>query len=163
MCYYIVVSLLRREMEGARWNLNNEEIMKDTFGTSLGCIDGRTIDAITTYIRETYGVAWVDMITARGINKILAENTDTTVIQKIKEELKTSIHHHGSEVVVISGHPDCAGNPVTKEEQIEHLRRAYETVENFGLDVDIVLLWVNDDWKTVEEIDYNSVKTAQNA
>ena len=150
-------------MEGAKVEPLQGNIMKDKFGSSLGCIDGRTQDAITSYIRETYGVNWVDQITAPGINRILAENTDATEIQRIKRYLGISVHEHGSEIVVISGHPDCAGNPTTKEGQIEHLIEAFKTVEHFGFDVDIVLIWINDDWKTVEEIDYQLAKESQNA
>jgi hypothetical protein len=50
------------------------------------------------------------------------------------------------------GHFGCAGNPTEKEEQVEHLKKAEETVKSFGYPVEVIKLWVDGDWKTVEKI-----------
>ncbi len=41
---------------------------------------------------------------------------------------------------------------VNKDVQIEHLKKAQKTVESFGFPVEIVLLWVDSDWTTIEKI-----------
>lgn len=115
-------------------------------------MDGRVQDAVKNYIKENYGVDCVDMVTEPGPNKILAENTDTAVIENIKKRVEISVHHHGSKVLAIVGHFGCAGNPTEKEEQIEHLKKAKEVVKSFGFPVEIILLWVGSDWTIVERI-----------
>ena len=134
-------------------------VMINAFACHLGCMDGRIQDAAFLHVRTNYDVEWVDIITEPGINKILAENIDAAVIQRIKEEIQISIRHHGSNVVFISGHAECAGNPAGKKEQMEHLRNAKKIVESFGFGADIVLLWIENDWITVEEIDQALIET----
>ena len=122
------------------------------FACAINCMDGRVQDAVKDYIKENYGVDYVDMVTEPGPNKILADNTDRAVIENIKKRVGISVEHHGSKVVAITGHFGCAGNPAEKEEQIDHLQKAKKTVESFGFPVEIVLLWVDGDWKTVEKV-----------
>ena len=116
-------------------------------------MDGRVQDVVKNYMKENYGVNYVDMITEPGPNKILASpELAEGLVENIKKRVEVSVHHHGSKVVAIVGHDGCAGNPATKEEQIKHLQKAKEAVENFGMGVDVVLLYVNGDWTTVEKI-----------
>ena len=117
-------------------------------------MDGRVQDAVKDYMKKNYSVDFVDMITEPGPNKILCDNLgcDLAVIEDIKKRVEISVNHHGSKVVAIAGHDGCAGNPASKEEQIEHLKKAKKSVEAFGLPAEIILLWVEDDWKTVEKI-----------
>jgi len=124
------------------------------FATAINCMDGRVQDAVKNYIKENYHVDYVDMITEPGPNKILCDNAgcDLAVIEDIKKRVEISVHHHGSKLVAIAGHDKCAGNPATKEEQIEHLKKAAEAVRAFGFPVDVILLYVADDWQTVEKI-----------
>lgn len=109
-------------------------------------------DAVKDYMQKNYGVDWVDQVTEPGPNKILADNADSAIIENIKKRVEISVHHHGSKVVAIAGHFGCAGNPTEKEEQIGHLKKAEEAVKQFGFPVEIVLLWVDGDWTTVERV-----------
>jgi len=122
------------------------------FACAINCMDGRVQDAVKNYMQENYNVDYVDMITEPGPNKILADDSDSAVIENIKKRVEISVHHHGSKVVAVVGHFGCAGNPAGKEEQIKHLKKAQKTVESFGFPVKIILLWVEGDWKTVELI-----------
>lgn len=83
----MIISLTPRNGRCKRRTFEKGAIVKDKFGCALDCMDGRTTDAVTEYIRERYGVDWVDSITEPGINGILARNTDTSVIEKIKEKV----------------------------------------------------------------------------
>jgi carbonic anhydrase len=125
------------------------------FATAINCMDGRVQTAVKNYMQQNYNVDFVDMITEPGPNKILAENADQTVISDIKKCVDISVNHHGSKVVAIVGHVGCAGNPAEKQEQIEHLKKAEQTVKLFGFTAEIILLWVDGDWKTVERIASN--------
>jgi carbonic anhydrase len=122
------------------------------FACAINCMDGRVQDAVKDYIKENYGVDYVDMVTEPGPNKILADNFDSAIIENIKKRVEVSVHHHGSKVLAIVGHFGCAGNPTEKEVQIEHLKKAEKVVKGFGFGTKIILLWVDGDWKTVEKI-----------
>ena len=122
------------------------------FACAINCMDGRVQDAVKNYMQKNYGVDYVDMVTEPGPNKILADNADKAVIENIKKRVEISVGHHGTKVLAVVGHFGCAGNPVEKEEQIKHLKAAQKTVEQFGFPVEIVLLWVEGDWTTVEKI-----------
>jgi hypothetical protein len=115
-------------------------------------MDGRVQDAVKNYLKENYRVDWVDQITEPGPIKILAENSNHTIIENIKKRVDVSVNHHGSKVVAIVGHYDCAGNPVGKEEQILQLKKSEEVAKSFGFDVEIILLYVEGDWTTVEKV-----------
>jgi len=120
------------------------------FACAINCMDGRVQDAVKNYMKKNYQVDWVDMMTEPGPNKILAENTDTAVIGNIKKRVDISVNHHGSKVVAIVGHFGCAGNPAEKQAQIEQLKKSEEVVKSFGFPAEIILLWVEGDWETVE-------------
>ena len=122
------------------------------FACAVNCMDGRVQDAVKKYMQENYSVDYVDMVTEPGPNKILAENTDKAVIENIKKRVEVSTHHHGSRAIAIVGHFGCAGNPTEKDEQIVHLKKAEETLKSLGFTEEIVLLWVDGDWITVEKV-----------
>ncbi len=116
-------------------------------------MDGRVQDAVKNYMKENYGVDFVDMVTEPGPNKILASpELAERLVENIKKRVEVSVHHHGSKVIAIAGHFGCAGNPAEKETQIEHLKKAQKTVESFGFPAEVILLWVDGDWKTAERI-----------
>ena len=59
--------------------------MDKAFACAINCMDGRVQDAVKNYMKENYGVDYVDLVTEPGPNKILAENADETVIENIKK------------------------------------------------------------------------------
>jgi len=142
-----------------------------SFCCAVNCMDGRVQDVVKDYMRKYCDVDYVDMITEAGPNKVLADNpksglakeiiidikeriltdnADKSIIENIKKRVEISARHHGSKVVAVVGHFGCAGNPASKNEQIQHLKKAKETVESFGFDIRIILLWVEKDFKTIE-------------
>lgn len=128
-------------------------LAKSTFSCAINCMDGRVQDPVKNYIKQNYGVEFVDMVTAPGPNKILADNSNIVIVDDIKKRLEISVKKHGSTVIALVGHDDCAGNPAGKEQQIEHLRKAKETVESFGFDIEVILLWISDGWQEAELIE----------
>ena len=122
------------------------------FACAINCMDGRVQDAVKNYMKEKYSVDYVDQVTEPGPIKILSENTNLAIIENIKKRVDVSVNHHGSKAIAIVGHFDCAGNPVGKEEQIIQLRKSKEVVEDFGFQTEIILIWVDGDWQTVEQV-----------
>ena len=147
-----LVSLVMYLHSRAIDSLSPEGKVKPAFACAINCMDGRVQKPVENYLKKEYGVDYVDMVTEAGPNKILADGINGYIIDNVKKRAEVSVHHHHSKVVALVGHFGCAGNPVGKEEQIKHLREAKKVVELFGLNAQIILLWVNEEWK-VEKID----------
>ena len=117
-----------------------------TFATAVNCMDGRTQEPVSTFLRDTYGVDYVDEITEPGPNKILAEATNEAAVASIRQRVEISVLEHGSKQVAVVGHHDCAGNPAEASVQRTHTLAAIETVRSWELDVTVFGLWVDENW-----------------
>ncbi|UCD94278.1 MAG: hypothetical protein JSU69_11020 [Candidatus Zixiibacteriota bacterium] len=121
-----------------------------SFVTAINCMDGRTQLPVISFLKEKYGVDYVDSITEPGPIKFLARNQDGNTIASIRKRVAISVEKHGSGVIAIVGHHDCAGNPVGKETQLEQLEDSANLIKTWGYDVDIVKLWVDESWQVHE-------------
>jgi len=101
----------------------------DTFFTSVGCIDGRSECAVAKWGREKFGVKYADAITEAGLVKWLAGNhLDQYLVESIENKIKISIEKHHSKNIVVSGHEDCAGNPVSGSAHKKDILKAAELI-----------------------------------
>lgn len=121
-----------------------------TFGTVINCMDGRTQIPVNEWLRQKYALDYVDTITEPGPNRILAEGSDTALLESIKKRLSISVLKHRSKIVAVIGHHDCGGNPVDKEKQMSQIVGAVRTVRSWGFDILVVGLWVDDNWQIHE-------------
>jgi len=72
---------------------------------------------------------------------------DADVIDAIKGKVLISINTQHSHAVGVVGHHDCAANPGSKEDHVQHVTRAVKVVTAWGLGVPVVGLFVNEyDW-----------------
>ena len=113
------------------------------FATSLSCIDGRIQIPLAKWIKETYSVDFVDVISEPGVDKKVVEGQD---LDSIKHKIGISLTAHKSKLIVVSGHHDCAGNPVSKEVHISQIKKDVESISSWGLDAEVVGVWVDDSW-----------------
>ena len=120
--------------------------MKKRFGTALNCIDGRTQIPIINWLKENFDVDYVDLITEPGMDKVLAQD-QLAIIERLKENVIISITAHKSNVVAVSGHYDCAANPVSDREHFKDIIASTQIVKSWGLPVTVVGLWVDDFWR----------------
>ena len=67
---------------------------RSIFATSLCCIDGRIQIGIHDFLRQNYGVYYIDTITEPGVNKILAEMEDVYTINSLYQKVLASIEFH---------------------------------------------------------------------
>ena len=118
------------------------------FGTSISCMDGRIQIPINNWIKKIHSVDYVDTITEPGVEKKISESID---IDKIKSKAEISIFKHNSGLVVVSGHHDCAGNPVSKEEHIEQIKKSIDIIKSWNYPIEVLGVWINDQWE-VEQI-----------
>ena len=118
------------------------------FATSISCMDGRIQIPINNWIKENYSVDYVDTITEPGVEKKISESID---IERTKSKVDISINRHKSRVIVISGHHDCAGNPVSKEEQISQISKGIDIIKSWNFDAQVIGIWINENWQ-VEKV-----------
>lgn len=121
--------------------------METLFATAINCIDGRTQEPVISYIKETFEVDFVDMITEAGPNKILSDGEDKELIDSIKRRAEISVYKHSSKIIAVVGHYDCAGNPVAEKDQKRHLFGAISRIEGWNLPIkSVVGLWLDKDF-----------------
>jgi len=113
------------------------------FATSISCIDGRIQIPLAKWIKENYSVDYVDAITEPGADKNIVKDSIT---DSIKTKARISIHAHKSELIVFSGHYECAANPVSDEEHIEFIKKGVEAISSWNLGAKVVGVWVDDSW-----------------
>lgn len=121
------------------------------FATAITCIDGRVQVPVIEWIRGEMGVDFVDMITEPGPDWVLAFQPDEQLAE-IRRRVKISTDAHGSQLLIVAGHHDCAANPVSDFDHQEHIRKAVEVARNWQFAVRVVGVWVNSDWQ-VEVVD----------
>ena len=121
------------------------------FATSICCMDGRIQLSMNDWIKKNYSVDYVDTITEPGVDKKICQSID---VEQIKSKAEISIHKHKSGVIVVSGHHDCAGNPVSKEEHISQIKQDIQIIKSWNFDVPVVGIWFNENWD-VEKISDN--------
>jgi carbonic anhydrase len=114
------------------------------FATSISCMDGRIQIPLNDWVRKNYSVDYVDTITEPGVEKKLTQNID---VEQIKSKAEISIFKHKSDLIIVSGHHDCAGNPVSKEEHISQIKESIEIIKSWNFPVRVLGVWVNDQWE----------------
>jgi len=125
------------------------------FGTLINCIDGRSLIPIVTWLKEKYNLDFIDAVTEPGVDKIIAQK-DSEKTAQIKTKVLISIRAHGSSLIAIAGHHDCAGNPVSKNEHIEQIKKSIDTIQSWNYQTKIVGIWVNEHWQ-VENVNSSEI------
>ena len=117
-------------------------LAEKSFATSLSCMDGRVQIPMNDWIKAKYGVDFVDTITAPGIDKVMFDGT----VESLKKSVMISVTNHKSNLVVVSGHFGCAGNPVSDEEHFTHIKKSVEIISSWNLDADVVGVWIDENF-----------------
>ena len=125
------------------------------FGTLINCIDGRSLIPTVTWLKEKYNLDFIDTVTEPGVDKIIANKNNEKTAQ-IKTKVLISIRAHGSSLIAIAGHHDCAGNPVSKQEHIELIKKSIYTIKSWNYPTKIVGIWVNEKWQ-VEHVNSTEI------
>ncbi|MBT9174803.1 MAG: hypothetical protein DDT22_00465 [candidate division WS2 bacterium] len=122
------------------------------FATAINCIDGRVQEPVIKFLKEKYGVAYVDMITEPGPEKVLSVNIDFLTIEALRKKVEISLFKHDSKLVSVVGRYDCAGNPVDKDEQVAQILTSLTIVKSWGYECEVIGLWVDEN-REVTQID----------
>jgi len=90
------------------------------FAVAITCIDGRIHQSVTDWARLTFGVDYVDMVTAPGADHVLVR--DSRARSAIVADVEVSRRVHGAQQLVLASHTDCAGNPVSDDQHKQMVR-----------------------------------------
>ena len=121
-----------------------------TFGTAISCIDGRVQGPVAAWVKANAHVDYVDTVTVPGPDKALTQGAPEQ-IAALRGSVEISVNAHGSQVVVVAGHYDCAAFPAEREAHVAAIREAVNVVRGWGLPVVVIGLWVNDHWE-IEQV-----------
>jgi hypothetical protein len=121
------------------------------FGTAINCIDGRTQQVVIDHMKQNYNIDGVDMVTFPGADGLFSNEDHTEEIVLIRRAVSISIEKHGSRIIAVVGHHDCAGNPATREHHYMHIRTAIRKVFSWNLHAQIIGLYINDK-REIEEV-----------
>lgn len=123
---------------------------KGTFVTAISCIDGRTVEPETAWLKQFYKAKYIDLITEPGPEKKLTCGSNV-ILDEIREKVTISVEAHNSHFVVVIGHYDCAGNPVSEVFRKKQLSEAAQIIRSWDLPVnEVKALYVNENWKLEE-------------
>jgi hypothetical protein len=117
-----------------------------TFATTINCIDGRAQRPVSEWIRVHHTIDFVDTVTYPGPEKALTQGLQA-VIDMIRQNVGISVTAHGSGIIAVAAHHDCAGNPVSDDEHKAQVRAACQIIAQWGYPVRVIGLWVNDWWQ----------------
>ena len=119
-------------------------MLQERFATAINCIDGRVQEPVAAWLKAELGVDYVDMVTEPGPNAALS---DADIAAAIRRKVAISVAAHGSQVVVVVGHHDCAGNPVSPAEHRRQIEDGVALVASWCLPVRVLGLWVGERWQ----------------
>ncbi|MGB4703869.1 MAG: carbonic anhydrase [Candidatus Saccharicenans sp.] len=120
------------------------------FVTAINCMDGRVQNCVNRWLKNLYQANYVDVTTAPGPARILASGEPEYMVASYQRCLTVSVEKHRSPAVAIVAHHDLAGNPLPRESQSEQLLQTGERLRNLFFELDIRLLWVDENWKVQE-------------
>ncbi|MDQ3852509.1 MAG: hypothetical protein M3299_06715 [Thermoproteota archaeon] len=119
-------------------------MMSFRFGTAINCIDGRTQQVVIDHMRQNYNIDGVDMVTFPGADGLFSSAEHSEEIALIRRAVSISTEKHGSKIIAVVGHYDCAGNPGNREHHYMHILRAMREVSSWSLNAEVIGLYVNE-------------------
>ena len=121
-----------------------------SFCTAINCMDGRVQLPVNEFMRRRCGVAYVDTITEPGLVRILAEQDEPLLVNRVLQSIAISVDGHGSRAICVAAHHDCAGNPASKAAQVAQIRQAIALLRGHFPAVEIIGVWVDESWTAHE-------------
>ncbi len=119
-----------------------------SYCTAINCIDGRVQLPVTAFLKERFGVDYVDMITEPGPNRVLGRQTSFSLIESVLDRIRISVQGHHSAGIAIVGHHGCLGNPADEAEQAADTIAAVKYIRKRCAacgDIPVIGLWVDED------------------
>ena len=128
---------------------------KETFFTSVGCMDGRVQKPIADFGQKKFGAKFPDTITEAGLAGLLSkDNPNQGLIASLKAKINISIQKHSSKGIIVHGHEDCVGNPVNDKRHKQNILEVGEVIASMFPRIAVIPVFVKRKGKvwTVEEL-----------
>lgn len=116
------------------------------FGTAISCIDGRVHLPLIAWMRDRLSVDYVDLVTYPGADGFVAAEASLAE-NVLRPAVDISVQNHGSPVLALVGHHECAANPGSVDAHREQLVHGLRMLQNWNLGVKLIALWVNAEWQ----------------
>ncbi len=117
--------------------------MSASFVTAVLCIDRRFRRCLVEWLLAHFGADYVDLFTEPGPDRLLAEDAQSIAAAGVQSRLAVSLAAHRPTAIVIAGHHDCAGNPVSPEVHHRHERAAVRVLRRWHPDLPVLGLHVD--------------------
>jgi hypothetical protein len=78
------------------------------------------------------------------VDGLFSNEQNSTEIALIRRAVSISIERHGSQIIALVGHYDCAGNSGDREHHNKHIRRAMQEVSSWNFNEEVIGLYVNE-------------------
>lgn len=120
------------------------------FAICLNCMDGRVQIPAINWIKDNFGVDYVDIITEKGMDKYLYDLNNP--VDGILTKIGISVEYHGSGKLFIVGQrsKECGGNPVDELTHRKHIAGAVERMKKLLTQVEVRGLWISESWQVEE-------------
>jgi len=115
----------------------------ETFFTTVGCMDGRVQDVVAAFGRQKFGAKYSDTITEAGLVGKLPLKEQGLLDTITFKVVAVSIGKHHSVGVIVHGHAECAGNPVSDAQQKEDIRNSVAVIKSLVGDVPVVGVFIH--------------------
>lgn len=117
----------------------------ETFFTAVGCMDGRVQDVVAKFGRERFGALYPDTITEAGIvGQLAGEKVSGDLLHSLQfKVVAVSVGKHLSRGVVVHGHAECAGNPVSDEKQHDDIRKSVKVIKSMVGTLPVVGIFIH--------------------
>ena len=102
----------------------------ETFFTSVGCIDGRVQSPLRIFGNKKFGAEYPDTITEAGLAGIFVKPISKGFLADLKKKLDISINLHRSKGILVHGHQECAGHPVSDIQHKKDILKAARIIHN---------------------------------
>jgi hypothetical protein len=113
------------------------------FATAITCIDGRAHGPVTEWARDHLAVDYVDLVTEPGAPLAVATG-GLAALAAVLDKVRISTDAHAATALVVSGHADCAADPVTPTRHRAHIRAAIRRLRAALPGTLLIGVWVDD-------------------
>lgn len=108
--------------------------------------DGRVQEPVSAWLNQRFHADCVDAVTEPGPDGLFSRS-QYSLIESIRRRVDISVNAHGSRVVAVVAHHDCAGNPVERDQHLRDLACALRCMGSWHLPVRLLGLFVNERWQ----------------
>lgn len=111
--------------------MSNQE---EKFVSVIDCMDGRSKRAVELHLMHNHDGAFGDAVCkGPGVIQVLADRAHpeyASRIEEVKRNFTISYTKHGSRTLLMCGHAECAGFPVSDDVQIAAIQKAVDNVRD---------------------------------